>query len=517
MNPVRAAPRHYNPRMSRLVAALALACSLAVLACGDNTRPAIVDAGPDAPSAPDAPAAWTAARVCAAISEKICAELSTCGCRFDLRPYDATTCAAARTAQCTQTFADRIAPDLASGAAHLDGPSIDRCVAAISCTDPAGAALPHACDTIVVASAALGAACTITGNGLAYCADGAGVCAPDGGGGGLTCTALPGDGAPCPYQLCASGLVCGAADGACHPPAGDGGACVIASDCAPGLVCPDGAHCRPPLALGDACTDYRACATGLTCSGGHCATATALGDACRTADQCGPDRGCGRAPELRTCGTPDAAGDACGENTCGADLGCSATTMTCVALPADGQPCLDGTLCDTGLTCVDGLGTCAPLPGVGETCASGNRFCRDGLGCDQTDNTCRTPPGANQPCLLNPPDYVCGAGLGCDFQPDGSICVARGGAGSACTNDRVCTADTYCDFHVNQCATRLADGAACSAGNECRAGSECAWSPSGYHCAPIPGRDQPCDQACTASLACKGDGGACMQPICLVP
>jgi hypothetical protein len=44
--------------------------------------------------------------------------------------------------------------------------------------------------------------------------------------------------------------------------------------------------------------------------------------------------------------------------------------------------------------------------------------------------------------VLNPPDYLCADGLGGDFAAEGSICIERGGAGAACTNDRVCADET---------------------------------------------------------------------------
>ncbi|MCE9574968.1 MAG: hypothetical protein K8W52_17595 [Deltaproteobacteria bacterium] len=497
----------------RLVLALILA-SLA--ACGDNHPAANPDAMPDAPAAPDGQAAWTVETVCGAISERVCAQLESCDCRFDIRPYDASTCVAARTASCVSGFGAKVGPDLTAGRARFDGPSIDRCIAAIggNCDLPANFQLPPACDTIVLDVAPVASACTVTGGGLAYCADGAGVCVP--GESGATCTALPGDGDSCPYNLCTAGLTCTTA-GTCGAAGAVGAVCLIGSDCAPGLVCPPSGQCAAPLASGAICNDYHQCAVGLTCADGICAAAVALGDGCNTQDVCGPTRGCGRAPETRTCADPDPQGAMCMDGTCATGLGCSSTTMTCAMLPGNGDECLDGFACAAGLTCADGLNTCVPLPGNGETCAVGNRFCADGLGCDQTDNTCRPGPGANEPCLLNPPDYVCGAGLGCDFGANGSICVPIGGAGADCNSDRTCGTGTYCEFSTLKCTPRLADGASCNDGNECMTGSECARSATGYHCAKIPGRDQPCDSACTGALACKGPGGTCVPSFCLIP
>lgn len=493
----------------RLVLALIVS---SLVACGDHPVTPAPDAAVFTPDA--APRVWTAEDVCAAISAQICDRLDHCGCRFDLRPYDKAGCAAVRTSACVASFADRVKPDLQEGRARLDGPTIDGCLASITCAQPASNQLPHACDMIILATAAIGAPCALTSGGLAYCADGLGVCAP--GDSGAICTALPGDGAECAYGLCAPGLACTTA-GTCGAPGAIGTTCLAAGDCAPTLVCPPSGQCAAPLGEGATCTDYHQCGDGLTCVAGTCATAPTIGGACASQDQCGADLGCGRTPEARTCDDPDPQGGACTDGSCALGLGCSATTMTCAALPGAGDPCLDGFACAAGLTCADGLGTCVTLPGNGETCAVGNRFCADGLGCDPSDNTCRPGPGLDQPCLLNPPDYVCGAGLACDFGANGSTCVPIGGAGAACNSDRTCGTGTYCDFSTLRCTPRKANGEGCSDGNECATGSECAPTANGFQCAPIPGRAEPCQTACTAGLACKGLGGTCMPPICLVP
>lgn len=488
----------------------ALAClapALLLLACGGD------DGGGATGTTP--------AAFCQAVSERVCAGLEACACRFDLRPYDAAGCVAARTASCTASLADQVGADVAAGRARFDEPNVTACLAAIAAMagrcelahDGSGP-LPAACDAFVVSTAAIGEACALAGGGLAFCgATADGVCVP--GEAATTCTALPGDGAACLNGLCAPGLRCNA--DRCAPPAALGASCTDARACAAGLVCDPAGRCAAPLPLAAGCTDSAQCQPGLTCDGTACVDAAALGDGCAGPGVCGNLRACGRAPETRTCDDPAGPGAACTDGACAAGLGCADASMTCVALPTEGQPCLDGAACAAGLTCADGVGTCARLPGVGETCAVGARFCADGLGCRPSDNTCQPGPGLGQECYLNPPDYVCGAGLGCDFGASGSVCVAIGGAGAACTNDRTCSADTFCDFSTNRCATRRADGAGCSAGNECRVGSECALGPSGATCQPIPVRDQPCVDACAAGLTCQGPGGVCVAELCVIP
>ncbi|MCX5748398.1 MAG: hypothetical protein NT062_38585, partial [Proteobacteria bacterium] len=355
----------------------------------------------------------------------------------------------------------------------------------------------------------------LTGGGLAFCgATGEGVCVPSET--VATCTALPGAGEACPYDLCAAGLACDG--GTCAAPAALGAACQVSAACATGLICDPTLHCAAPLGATAACDASAQCQAGLACDQGACTALAALGDGCDGPPVCGAQRSCGRAPETRTCTDPDASGAPCMTDTCADGLTCaSSPPMTCVALPLSGEACLDGYACAAGLTCIDGVGTCAPLPGVGQTCAAGSRFCADGLGCRPSDNTCQPGPGSGQECLLNPPDYVCGAGLGCDFGMTGSTCIGLGAAGAACNTDRTCAVGTYCELSTLQCAARLPDGASCSDGNECLVGHECAARPGGPICQPLPARDQPCAYDCTSGLRCQGPGGQCVRELCVIP
>jgi hypothetical protein len=141
------------------------------------------------------------------------------------------------------------------------------------------------------------------------------------------------------------------------------------------------------------------------------------------------------------------------------------------------------------------------------------RFCADGLGCDMATNTCAVGPGAGKECLLNPPDYVCGPGFGCKFEDTGSnVCVALGAAGAACTDDRTCTADTFCDTATSKCTTRRTAGASCT-DKECAAGLEC----KSGKCTAIPGAGAPCSTTCTSGLVCKGAAGQCTPALCVMP
>ncbi len=497
--------------------------SFAIACTGDDEHvPDRPDAGASADSAP---VPTTATSFCTDLSERLCAGLSSCGCRFDLRPYDAAGCVAARSAECLGGFGARVEPDVAAGRARFHEPGVSACLDAVEVMASAcvlshdsSDALPEECFKVVVSTAAVGATCQLSSGGLAFCgADANGVCVP--GEASALCTALPGAQAACFNGLCATGLVCNAE--LCAAPAASGSACSDGHACQDGLVCDPMGQCAAPLAARATCTDSAQCQPGLACDGGACTSLAELGDGCSASPSlvCGVGRDCGRAPETRTCTDPDAEGALCMDSTCAGELTCAIASMTCVALPGDTETCLDGFACADGLTCVDLTGTCAPLPGMGETCAAGNRFCADGLGCRTSDNTCQPGPGAGQACYLNPPDSVCGAGLGCDFAANGSVCIPIGGAGAACNTDRTCASGTYCDGATMQCANKLSAGAACSADNECQAGHECPFRPGvpGLTCQPIPTRDQACSDDCADDLACKGPGGMCVPELCVVP
>ncbi|MCX5742820.1 MAG: hypothetical protein NT062_10020, partial [Proteobacteria bacterium] len=108
-----------------------LALILLGVACGDNTpRPPATPDAPGAPDAPDAPTVTTPASFCRAFSERICAGLDACACRFDQRAYDAAGCADARTADCVASFGAKVGPDLAAGHARFDEAVVASCLAA---------------------------------------------------------------------------------------------------------------------------------------------------------------------------------------------------------------------------------------------------------------------------------------------------------------------------------------------------------------------------------------------------
>lgn len=492
-----------------------VAAALLLAACGD-----------DRPDQPDAATGWTAESVCAALSAAICRGLTDCACRFDQRPYDAATCTVARTEACRASVEGQAGADLAAGRVRFDDAGITACLAELgtlvaSC-DLAhdDGPLPAACSGIFVAAADLGEVCPVAG--LALCAGGAGVCtrAEDD---TWPCTARPGAGAPCVSGVCAVGLTCHEVvdgDPRCDTPGAPGAPCLVDGACAAGTICTPGGTCAAPGGDGVACADALDCAEGLTCVVDRCAPAPALGDPCSSPPACGAGRSCGRAPETRTCELPGEPGAPCAAGTCAAGLGCAEATATCVTLPGAGSECLDGAGCAPGTTCDFTTTTCVTPPGAGEPCLdSADRRCADGLGCRESDLRCQpaSVATAGQPCMLNGPEYVCAAGLGCDFTPQGSICAARSGPGTPCNTSRTCSADSYCAGETQTCAPRVADGEDCPAGDECRPGSTCTLGAGGWTCAPIPQAGEPCLWDCAPGLACQGPGGVCVPELCVIP
>jgi hypothetical protein len=485
-----------------------------IAACGgDDDSPPLADA---APTEPDAAPGTTVASFCHALSTEICAGLSSCSCRFDTRTYDAAGCVDARTAECSASLGRGVGADLASGQARFDDLAVTRCLGAVealarSCDVGNGFAhpLPDACQAFVIANVPVGSECHLTSGGLAFCgASGEGLCVPDGA--ALVCKALPVSGA-CLNGFCAAGLVCNGE--ICVPPVAEARECLAPDACAPGLVCDATHRCGPPIGEGADCEYTLQCAEGLECRSSKCMALSPEGGACTNELTCGAGRACTSAPETRTCGDAGGVGAACSEGTCGDGLTCTSDGM-CATLPGVGAACLEHR-CADGLTCDDGTVTCVALPGIGETCAAGDRFCAVGLGCRQSDNTCQAGGGIGEDCLLNPPDYVCGDGLGCFFNMDGtSTCEPLADVGGVCSTFRNCVTSTYCDLASLMCLPRLGAGTACTQGDECGAGLDCRPVGGRFVCAATPAAGEPCFESCPAESVCQGPGGECGAAFC---
>ncbi len=154
-----------------------------------------------------------------------------------------------------------------------------------------------------------------------------------------------------------------------------------------------------------------------------------------------------------TCGVvPIAAGGACTiaapGSTCAAGTSCRAgangAVATCQPLIAVGGACVGSGDCVAGADCTQdtlGHGTCQQYPREGQTCDPNNGVPCDALSdtCDATSHTCVPLTAVGGACTID--------GGGCVFyatcDPNTMKCVAKGGAGSPCTQDS-CLGDLTC-------------------------------------------------------------------------
>lgn len=227
----------------------------------------------------------------------------------------------------------------------------------------------------------------------------------------------------------------------------EGESCIMGNQCASGAcssiymwqqTC---GMCLPVAEKDGTCGASLACPRGQTCDeNGQCAdiqltvqeppTPVGIGGICTWVGECMPGLGC-LAP---------------GENT---DEG------TCVALPGDGQPCVEtfgsAGVCAEGLTCNSRPGgTCIPLRQLGEEC--GFSECVPEAYCNVladsevfgVSHTCMAPRQAGDPCPRNYPFGIqtspCATGLECLYTSDArteSFCATPADVGETCDGHTV--------------------------------------------------------------------------------
>jgi hypothetical protein len=166
--------------------------------------------------------------------------------------------------------------------------------------------------------------------------------------------------AQCESTHCASGTDTWC--GVCQPRAAVGQSCLSAS-CQYGLVClaAGGSTCAQPVAQGGPCDTRDQCVLPLTCAQGTCSPRAPIGESCAAGLDCALGAYCERDSGLCAALSYGAAGDPCEEGAgrlCSAGTGCrdSAGTPspsgTCVALAADGLPCVSSADCLVPSRCV---------------------------------------------------------------------------------------------------------------------------------------------------------------------
>ncbi|MCE9579370.1 MAG: hypothetical protein K8W52_39975 [Deltaproteobacteria bacterium] len=166
-------------------------------------------------------------------------------------------------------------------------------------------------------------------------------------------------------SACVAGAFCAvAADGSaqCVALRPAGATCGSSEECALGLWCAGSpATCQVPPRRGDACGDH-GCDHYDWCDAATdtCRAPLLSGDACDPEDDHCADAALRCGPTSHVCEKPPTIGQACPDRRCAPDAYCDASSITCVALKADGVGCASDAECD-GEICTD-AGTCSRQP-----------------------------------------------------------------------------------------------------------------------------------------------------------
>jgi len=254
-----------------------------------------------------------------------------------------------------------------------------------------------------------------------------------------------------------------------------------ASDCAQGLTCSEGTCADPCMVLsgrgqGEACAqpdfglEFDDCAQGLTCSW-----------------------------ETGTCQPQATEGQSCRGTTCAPGLVCDWQTDTCQLASVEGQACFDRP-CAEDHYCEwvdEGSQVCRAYATEGQSCF--DRPCAEDLWCSDGD-VCRPPPSEGEPCLFG---SICGTGLVCSAF-DVGVCVAPPEAGAPCGAQGECATGAWCDTQevpTGVCALAQPVGETCAGHRQC----ESNYCPNGFcWAAPLEGEDCTGSNVCAAGLVCNG-------------
>ena len=221
----------------------------------------------------------------------------------------------------------------------------------------------------------------------------------------------------------------------------EGEPCWIREQCASGscdityceLACCEGvcAPARVKAAIGESCAETE-CVAGAYCTATTCVARKPLGAACAP-------------PEGHSGSDECLEGAICDSNDDG--------TRTCRALPALGEPCVQGKCADLGASCDHTLGVCVKIHAEGEACdPSGQGACGLSLRCDPDRKTCERMT-AGGPCSFGPFGHDCLPGAYCqDF-----TCELQQANGASCESALACQS-VHCDPVEHVCADAPACG-----------------------------------------------------------
>jgi hypothetical protein len=235
-----------------------------------------------------------------------------------------------------------------------------------------------------------------------------------------------------------------ACPGKCRPTAHEGGPCSEGGACPRGLVCvwsSGGDFCQQPGAAGARCDENYSCKDNLICLNHACAARLAQGGACSNPGECADGLYCGSGG---TCQARVDAGGAC----------TSSSTGWWVSEQCKGnQLCLGATHSAPGrcATPQDAGGPCSRAAGATGLAAG----CFDGLVCDAATSKCVLAPKVGQPC----PDHVCD--LTSAYCSGNGTCLAKVADGQACTTGEQCSPASQCDSSSRTCVPSIQHGASC--------------------------------------------------------
>jgi len=207
-------------------------------------------------------------------------------------------------------------------------------------------------------------------------------------------------------EQCATGEHCDWNSNVCLPPGDAGALCDLDEHCLSGWCNPDG-YCQVKPGLGDPCTGYGDCYPRGFCNNGFCQEKHGPGEECSSYDSCFDPYIC-------------------------LEQRCRRIGLECAPAPAGSMctflmVCADDAYCDR----MDNF-TCKARHALGQLCGSSDE-CLRGLVCSA--QACTTPPSVDQPCLDG---SVCASGLWCDSMASPATCRARLADGQPCDRDTEC-------------------------------------------------------------------------------
>ncbi|HEY5920258.1 MAG TPA: Dickkopf N-terminal cysteine-rich domain-containing protein [Kofleriaceae bacterium] len=183
--------------------------------------------------------------------------------------------------------------------------------------------------------------------------------------------------------------------------------------CSMGQCVGDIAPTVSPANVGEPCSGLFGCVDGAFCdtSLDICTALKPAGQTCISADECAYGLGCSGTTGARTCKALPTVGQPCPEALC-RDDGNVCTGAVCVQVGLPPTACTSSTQCSSFYPCDFTTSMCKQGPALGQPCSSTNRCFAAGTFCDTTTTlTCVAVRAEGMPCTA---DMQCQSGH-CDF------------------------------------------------------------------------------------------------------